>query len=307
MYKFSIITYNFNGEKNIVKHLASLINIDYDNYEIILVDDCSDDNSIDIVTSQLNIRNNIRILSNKYYKGLFNSLNLGINSAKGKYLLFSNTKYLLNTDIFNTIERNISDSNIEYIEYKVTKDSNSFNYMNMIISSKVVETLGFFDTFDKFSDWDYKYRILKVYTPHYLEIILGEEIDYVYNKIDREQNVYFKNKFSSLKDRFYIPKDNWIKLMEFTLPEDIYSNLDIIIDESENVIVCRQYFKSFKNSIYKLRNIENKHKITISIDNNIVTILDGKVNLNEGIYNISYSLIDNKVIKLEPLYLEPFI
>ena len=80
MYRFSIITYNFNNEANIIKHLSSLINIDHNDYEIILIDDFSSDNSLDLVTNKLKIRNNIRILTNKYCKGPF--INVFLNNRK---------------------------------------------------------------------------------------------------------------------------------------------------------------------------------------------------------------------------------
>ena len=60
--KYSIITYNLNNEANIVSHLSSLININYNNYEIILVDDNSSDQSLTNVYDKLTIRNNIKII-----------------------------------------------------------------------------------------------------------------------------------------------------------------------------------------------------------------------------------------------------
>ena len=74
------------------------------------------------------------------------------------------------------------------------------------------------------------------------------------------------------------------------------------VDENNGNIICSQYVKVYNDSIYKVMNNDNKCEITISKDNNIITILNGQVGLLKGLYNIKYKLVDNKVIKFEPLY-----
>jgi len=304
MFRYSIITYNHNNSDNIIKHLASLINIDFDDYEIIIIDDNSHDNSLDLIQNKLTLRNNIKTITSKYHRGVFNCLNTGIEKASGKYIMFTNSNYIINNDIFKTIEHNIhnKDEKPDMIEYKISKKS-SYDYMNMIISNEIVENIGYFDTFEYYSDWEYKYRIRKVYTPYYIDIVLGQQIKYEEaDNIDNRNNIYFKNKFANLKNRVYIPKDNRLKLLDFELESYIYSNEDVIINENNDRIICKQFYEIFKSSEYKLCNIDNKENITISYTNKIMPIVNGKVILNAGIYNISYYIVDNKVITFEPLY-----
>jgi len=305
MFRYTIITYNHNNSANIIKHLASLINIDFDNYEIIIIDDNSHDNSLDLIQNKLTLRNNIKTISSKYHRGVFNCLNTGIDKASGQYIMFTNSNYIVNNDIFKTIEHNINEkgNNPEMIEYKVSKKSSN-DYMNMIISNQIIKDIGYFDTFEFYSDWEYKYRIRKVYTPYYIDIVLSQQIRYDDDDegIDYRNNIYFKNKFSGLENRIYIPKDNRLKLLEFELEPYIYSNEDVIINEDVDKILCKQFFRIFKKSEYKLGNIDNKENITISDENKIMPIVNGKVILDIGIYKISYSLVDNKVITFEPVY-----
>jgi glycosyltransferase involved in cell wall biosynthesis len=304
MFRYTIITYNHNNSANIIKHLASLINIDFDNYEIIIIDDNSHDNSLDLIQNKLTMRNNIKTISSKYHRGVFNCLNTGIDKASGQYIMFTNSNYIVNNDIFKTIEYNINEkgNNPDMIEYKISKKS-SHDYMNMIISNQIIKDIGYFDTFEYYSDWEYKYRIRKVYTPYYIDIVLSQQIKYDENEdIDYRNNIYFKNKFSGLENRIYIPKDNRLKLLDFELEPYVYSNEDVIINEDVDRILCKQFFKIFKKSEYKLGNIDNKENITFSYDNKIMSIVNGKVILDIGIYKISYSLVDNKVITFEPVY-----
>ena len=304
MFRYTIITYNHNNSANIIKHLASLINIDFDNYEIIIIDDNSHDNSLDLIQNKLTMRNNIKTISSKYHRGVFNCLNTGIDKASGQYIMFTNSNYIVNNDIFKTIEYNINEkgNNPDMIEYKISKKS-SHDYMNMIISNQIIKDIGYFETFEYYSDWEYKYRIRKVYTPYYIDIVLSQQIKYDENDdIDYRNNIYFKNKFSGLENRIYIPKDNRLKLLDFELEPYVYSNEDVIINEDVDRILCKQFFKIFKKSEYKLGNIDNKENITFSDNNKIMPIVNGKVILDIGIYKISYSLVDNKVITFEPVY-----
>jgi len=250
------------------------------------------------------MRNNIKTISSKYHRGVFNCLNTGIDKASGQYIMFTNSNYIVNNDIFKTIEYNINEkgNNPDMIEYKISKKS-SHDYMNMIISNQIIKDIGYFETFEYYSDWEYKYRIRKVYTPYYIDIVLSQQIKYDENEdIDYRNNIYFKNKFSGLENRIYIPKDNRLKLLDFELEPYVYSNEDVIINEDVDRILCKQFFKIFKKSEYKLGNIDNKENITFSDNNKIMPIVNGKVILDIGIYKISYSLVDNKVITFEPVY-----
>ena len=119
--------------------------------------------------------------------------------ANGKYIMFTNSNYTINNNIFRTIDYNINEKAIspEMIEYKIVKKSNH-EYMNLIISNDIVKNLGFFDTFEYYSDWEYKYRIRKIYTPFYIDIVLGQQIKYAEDDdIDFRNNIYFKNKFKA--------------------------------------------------------------------------------------------------------------
>ena len=52
----SVIITNFNKERYIVNSLKSIMNQDYGNFEIIVFDDCSTDNSINLIKKFKNIK-----------------------------------------------------------------------------------------------------------------------------------------------------------------------------------------------------------------------------------------------------------
>lgn len=85
--KVSVIIVNYNGKILLKRCLESLSNIDYDNFEIILVDNNSTDNSIDYVRKNYPSIILIQLDSNQ---GFAKPNNLAAQVAKGEYLLFLN-------------------------------------------------------------------------------------------------------------------------------------------------------------------------------------------------------------------------
>lgn len=120
--KFSIIIPLYNKEKFIKTTINSVLSQSYDNYEIIIVDDCSTDNSYEIV-EELKLMKGIKIslYKNKKNAGVSFSRNHGIKYASGDYIIFLDADDEFSDELFL---RNMNDFikkyNAEYI--MVTRD-----------------------------------------------------------------------------------------------------------------------------------------------------------------------------------------
>lgn len=86
MKKVSIIIPLYNEEKYIKDAINSILEQDYSNYEIIVIDDGSTDNSYNIVNNIKDKR--IKLFRFKKNKGVGEARNLGIKKASGDYLAF---------------------------------------------------------------------------------------------------------------------------------------------------------------------------------------------------------------------------
>jgi len=75
----------YNSELHLADAIDSVLFQDFDDFEFLIIDDCSIDRSLDIIKQYSDKR--IRIIENKKNVGLAASLNVGIDHAKGKYLL----------------------------------------------------------------------------------------------------------------------------------------------------------------------------------------------------------------------------
>jgi GT2 family glycosyltransferase len=79
----SLIVVNYNGQNYIVECLTSLLNQTFKDFEVIVVDNNSSDQSASIVTSQFP---NIRLIQSKSNRGFAAGTNLGIENSSGKYI-----------------------------------------------------------------------------------------------------------------------------------------------------------------------------------------------------------------------------
>lgn len=86
-YKVSAIVLVYNGEKFLRECIDSLVNQTLEGLEIILVDDVSTDDSLYICKEFERDYDNVRIIQKEVNGGLASSANLGIQNAKGEYVI----------------------------------------------------------------------------------------------------------------------------------------------------------------------------------------------------------------------------
>lgn len=85
----SIVLPSYNGERYIAQSIQSVIDQTEQDWELIIVNDCSTDNTLKICESFAERDKRIKVISNKTNKKLPASLNVGFSAAKGKYLTWT--------------------------------------------------------------------------------------------------------------------------------------------------------------------------------------------------------------------------
>ena len=83
---FSVVIPLYNKEAFVAKTLNSVLNQTYQNFEVIIVNDCSTDNSLNVVQKIDDSR--FKIIKHNKNKGLSASRNTGINAATHSYIAF---------------------------------------------------------------------------------------------------------------------------------------------------------------------------------------------------------------------------
>lgn len=85
----SIVLPVYNGERFLSQSIDSILRQTYRNWELIIVNDCSSDNTLKICQEYISRDTRIRIVNNVINQKLPRSLNIGFQNAKGSYLTWT--------------------------------------------------------------------------------------------------------------------------------------------------------------------------------------------------------------------------
>jgi len=85
----SIVLPTYNGDKFLKESIESVLNQTYKNFELIIINDCSTDNTLKIAQSFAADDNRIKVYSNEVNLKLPESLNAGFAKAKGEYFTWT--------------------------------------------------------------------------------------------------------------------------------------------------------------------------------------------------------------------------
>ena len=171
--KISIITVCYNSEKTIRDTIESVLKQTYKNFEYIIVDGKSNDNTLNII----NEYKNIKLISEKD-NGFYDALNKGIKMASGDIIGIINADDILdNENVFQTIIDNFDQktdiiyANVRYYNNDFTKVIRDYisgtKYSNawcpahpsMYVSKQIYERIGTYNiNYRIVADYDFMVR-----------------------------------------------------------------------------------------------------------------------------------------------------
>ena len=106
----------FKVEGYIKRTMESVLSQTYDNIEIFVIDDASDDKSLDILLSIQETHprgNDIRVLSHEHNQGVSETRNQIIDEAKGDYLYFVDSDDVIDKDTISLLMSQIEEYNLD--------------------------------------------------------------------------------------------------------------------------------------------------------------------------------------------------
>lgn len=115
-YKISIIIPVYNAEKYIERCINSFLNQSYQNFELLLIDDGSSDNSLSICKSMQKCDDRIYVFQGNH-GGVSAARNIGLEKAKGDIISFCDADDFISENTFDTIIEVMDSQNIDIIVF----------------------------------------------------------------------------------------------------------------------------------------------------------------------------------------------
>lgn len=117
--KYSIIIPVYNVEKYIGRCLESILNQSYEKYEVIVVNDGSPDNSVDIINKYVKKDKRFKLFT-KENGGLSDARNYGVKQASGDIIIFIDGDDYIDRDLLLKVNEEISiNRDIEVVRYQL--------------------------------------------------------------------------------------------------------------------------------------------------------------------------------------------
>ncbi len=138
----SIITPSFNSEKYIAQTIQSVQNQTYTNWELIIIDDASVDDTTTIVKKIAAIDLRITLIVLEQNSGASKARNQGIKNAKGNYLTFLDADDIWFPNFIENSINTIKKTKIPFVfsSYKRSNEELKFVYSDFIVPQKVTYT-----------------------------------------------------------------------------------------------------------------------------------------------------------------------
>lgn len=112
MNKVSIIVPIYNAEKTIKRCIDSILNQSYKNFELLLINDGSKDQSLEIIKEYKDKR---IVVIDKKNEGVAKTRNLGIKKATGDYIMFIDNDDYIDSDYVDTYVNEIINSKSDLV------------------------------------------------------------------------------------------------------------------------------------------------------------------------------------------------
>lgn len=195
----SVIVPSYNHANYICQTLESIFSQTYDNIELIVIDDCSIDDSVSVINT-IKAKHDFIFIEHKENKGLSNTLNEAINIARGKYIssiasddYWPDYKIAVQVDILEKHPEyavcfgkytgfSNDDKQIKYVS-KYYRSGYIFNdlitwkfsipALTTMINKSVFKDVGLYDPSIAIEDWYMWLKISKKYPFYYINEVLG--------------------------------------------------------------------------------------------------------------------------------------
>jgi len=228
----SIITPNYNCAIFINQTIESVLSQSYQNWEMLIIDDCSTDNSIEIIEKYKKQDTRIKLLKTKYNSGSPKEpRNIGIKNAQGRFITFLDSDDLWLPDklerqipLFDDVNVAIVYSNYEKMtcegerNHRIIKAPKKLNYKQLLKSNHIGCLTAMYDISKSgkvyFSDYRHEDYVLWLTILH---------VGYIAVNTNTFGALYRTRENSITSNKLIVLKWQWIIYRDFLKLSIVYS------------------------------------------------------------------------------------
>lgn len=251
----SVIIPVYNAEDRLKDSIESVLNQDYKQIELILIDDGSSDNSLNMCKEYAALDSRIKV---------FHQKNAGVSSARNHGIVVSTGEYITFVDADDTIKKHtysLAISNIIHMDLDMVMYGMSFDYYqhnefienkNMELDSLIIRSLS------KLRD-----IFFVLYENNYLSSVWNKVIK---ASIIKDNRLYFETDMFVLEDFKFV-----LELLEYTerlgiMKDVLYHYYNDIGESSLTKRTNIDYINNFKKLEFQLRKTSKNIGLTTSED-----------------------------------------
>ena len=207
-YKFSIITVTYNSEKFIRNCIKSVQNQTYKNFEHILVDGNSTDQTMPIIS---NYKGHFKHVLSEKDSGIWEAMNKGLKIVTGDIVCFLNSDDYYNPNALNTVNKYFCNNKIDFLFGSVKK----YKLMHGYSPWKIKFSFGFY-TSHSVGFFIKRTKHLKV--GFYNKKFLSADLDFFYRMIVNHKLIGISTKKNEVMGKFrkggFSSKINYVKHLQ---------------------------------------------------------------------------------------------
>lgn len=305
--KFSIIIPLYNCEDYISKCLSSIINQNYENLEIIVVNDGSTDNSSSIVKDFMKKDDRIFLFNNKNH-GVSFSRNFGISKATGDYLHFVDADDVVVSGLYEYVNNLLNINNYDFVRFNYNFEDNGhfienkeYKFSDIEVNNQfIVESLIPLILDEKIKAYVWQLIIKNCDVPRFnldlkiledekfcLELFSSCKKGYITSQIFYSYNISNINSATKSYSKIKLMMENML-----LANEKIKSVLhDYNLDSEKNLtILDSRMAHSYSNYLEILYRSSGDFKLAVNEFSSIANIK----NLKNIFVNLNYDLLNNK-------------
>lgn len=229
--KFSVILPVFNQENNIKKAITSILRQDYQNIEIVCVNDGSTDSSLQIIKELAEKEPKIQFYDSIENKGTHMARKYGVEIASGDYCIFLDPDDELATDTFNILNEYLHKEAVDILEFSMVFIRNGKKQKAPIYQAKKDDLMNLFFTHSVFF---FSVCCRAYQTVFCKQIFSNMESFYAIFAEDWYELfnlIFFCNSYLKIADELYLYNDNAgimqskVDMIKFNLIVESYRNV----------------------------------------------------------------------------------